>query len=152
MSQLEFLQEVLTDYEFDDLTEIMNFSLDPKIDLEKLQESIALASFHQSKLTKIMFKIRLMYADLETEFESWHSRQFHSIAEDYDGFPELLKTTKDYEREIRKLSEYKATKSLLRKMEQTIHAMQTKEKELSAFDWKVKGIIDLHKIQHNIMY
>jgi len=152
MSQLEFLKEVLTEQEFMDLEEIMNFSLDPKIDLEILQEKIAFASFHQSKLTKMMFKIRLMHADLETEFESWHSHQFHTIAEDFDGFPELLKTPKDYDREIKKQAEYKSTKSLLRKMEQTIFSMQAKEKELTAFDWKVKGIIDLHKIQHNIMY
>jgi len=152
MSQLEFLKEVLTEDEFSDLEEIMNFSLDPKIDLEILQEKIAFASFHQAKLTKMMFKIKLMYADLETEFEAWHSAQFHDVAENFDGFPELLKTPKDYEREIKKKSEYKATKTLLRKMEQTISSMQSKEKELSSFDWKVKGIIDLHKIQHNIMY
>ena len=152
MSQLEFLKEVLTEDEFSDLEEIMNFSLDPKIDLEILQEKIAFASFHQAKLTKMMFKMKLMYADLETEFEAWHSTQFHNVAENFDGFPELLKTPKDYEREIKKDSEYKATKTMLRKMEQTISSMQTKEKELSAFDWKVKGIIDLHKIQHNIMY
>ena len=152
MSQLDFLTEVLTEDELYDLKEILNFSLDPEIDLEKLQEKIALANFHQSKLTKIMLKIRLMHADLETEFEHWYSSQFHVVAENFDGFPELLKNPKDYDREIKKDDQYKATKSILRKMEQVIHAMQVKDKELSSFDWKVKGIIDLHKIQHDIMY
>ena len=152
MSQLTFLEDVLTDQELSELVEIMDFSLDPKVDLEELPEIIALAGFHQAKLTKIILKIRLMYSDLETEFEYWHSNQFHKVAEEYDGFPELLKTAKDYEREIKKDSEYKATKKLLRKMEQIAKTLESKEKELGSFDWKIKGIIDIQKLKYKIMF
>lgn len=149
---LSFLQEILTETDISDLREILDFSLDPKIDLENLQEKIAFANYFQAKLTKIIFKIRLTYVDLETEFESWFSIQIHQVATEYDGFPELLKTHKDYEREIKKHDEYTATQKILRKLEQTIKSLETKEKELAQFDWKVKGIIDIHKIQHNIIY
>lgn len=149
---LSFLQDILTDTDISDLREILDFSLDPKIDLGNLQEKIAYANYFQAKLTKIIFKLRLTHADLETEFESWFSIHIHNVVNEYDGFPELLKTHKDYEREIKKNNEYTATQKILRKLEQTIKSLETKEKELSQFDWKIKGIIDIHKIQHNIMY
>lgn len=149
---LSFLTDVLSAKEFKDLEEILDFSLDQKVNLENLQEKISLANFYQSKLTKIIYKLRLMHVDLEVDFDSWVSTEIHTVAIEYDGIPELLKTHKDYEREIKKMSEYIEYKKLLDKISVSIKSLETKEKELSAFDWKVKGIIDIHKIQHNIMY
>lgn len=152
MPELEFLSEILSDNELSDLSEILDFSLDPNIDLEQLQKTVALSNFHQVKLTKILLKLKMLHVDEETEFEAWHSEQFHEVAMDYDGQAELLKTAKDYEREIKKLPEYKSYKSGIRKLEKIIEIMHAKEKEFNSFDWKVKSIIDLHKLQHNIMY
>ncbi len=149
---LKYLEIILTEKEISDLREILDFSLDTKIDLEQIQEKISLSNYFQSKLTKILLKIRLIYADLETEHENWCSIEIHNIVHTYDGFPELLKTPKDYERELKKHPDYLSDKTILRKLEQTILSLTSKEKELAQFDWKVKGIIDIHKIQNNIMY
>jgi hypothetical protein len=149
---LTFLKEILTDSQIYELTEILDFSLDPKVKLEEIQEKIALANYHHAKLTKIIFKLRLSHADLEIAFDNWYAIEIHNVASEYDGFPELLKTHKDYEREIKKFPEYVDNKKLLDKINVTIKSLESKEKELSSFDWKVKSIIDIHKIQHNIMY
>lgn len=149
---LNFLKKILTDSEISDLREILEFSLEPKIQLEKLQEKIAYSNYFHSKLNKIIYKLRLTHAELEIEYDHWYSVEIHNLALDYDGSPELLKTHKDYEREIKKLPDYKLNKTLLDKIQATIKSLESKEKELAAFDWKVKGIVDIHKIQHNIMY
>jgi len=149
---LDFLTEVLSEKDLEDLRGILDFSLDPKIDLEKLQEKISLANYYQSKLTKITYKLKLMKVDLSIEFDKWYSEQIHNVVIDYDGFPELLKTHKDYMRELKRHPEYVETQKILQKLEATIESLQSKEKELGQVDWKAKGIIDIHKIQHNIMY
>jgi len=149
---LSFLEEILEPKEIVELREILDFSLPRKIELNSLQEKIALANYFQSKLTKIIYKLRLSHTDLEIGYESWHAIEIHNVAIDYDGSPELLKTPKDYERELKKLAEYAINKSLLNKILVSIKSLESKEKELAAFDWKVKGIIDIHKIQNNIMY
>ena len=59
-----------------------------------------------------------------------------------------MKTHKDYEREIKKFPEYAEYKKLLDKVGVSIKSLEAKEKELASFDWKMKGIIDIHKIQH----
>ena len=149
---LAFLTEILTPKEVLELQEILDFSLNPKIELENLQEKIALANFYQAKLIKIIYKLRLTHIDLEIAFEQWFAAEIHNVAIEYDGAPELFKTHKDYEREIKKFPEYAEYKSLLEKVQVSIKSLESKEKELSSFDWKEKGIIDIHKIQHNIMY
>lgn len=149
---LDFLNAVLSDREIQELREILDFSLDTKIELNKLQEKIAFANYHHSKLTKIIYKLRLIYVDLEIAFEQWTSMEIHNVSLNYDGIPELLKTPKDYDREIKTLDEYKAYKTLLDKVAVSIKSLESKEKELSSFDWKVKGLIDIHKIEHNILY
>lgn len=149
---LDFLKEILTKKEIIELREILDFSLDTKIELEKLQENIAFANYFHSKLTKIIYKLRLAHVDLDIAFENWYAVEIHNVALAYDGSSELLKTHKDYEREIKKFPEYVEYKTLLDKTSVSIKSLESKEKELSAFDWKVKGIIDIHKIQHNILY
>jgi hypothetical protein len=149
---LAFLKEILTTTEITELGEILDFSLDTKIKLENLQEKIAFANFYHSKLTKILYKLRITHTDLEIAFDVWCSDEIHNVAIEYDGIPELLKTHKDYEREIKRLPEYSEYKKLLDKINVSVKSLESKEKELSSFDWKVKGIIDIHKIQHNIMY
>lgn len=149
---LDFLTEILTEKEISELREILDFSLNPKIELEKVQEKIAYANFFQSRLTKIIYKLRLAETDLDIGYDNWYSTEIHNVAIDYDGLPELLKTPKDYEREVKKLPEYVEYKTLLKKVKVSVKSLEAKEKELAAFDWKVKGIIDIHKIQHNIMY
>ena len=52
---LSFLKEILTEKELSDLGEILDFSLNTKIDLEKTQEHIAHANYYHSKLTKIIY-------------------------------------------------------------------------------------------------
>jgi len=148
----DFLEEILDEREIKDLEEILDFSLTEKLNHEELAEKIAVSNFLQVKLTKILLKLKLLEADLEVEFDTWFSSQFRTIAEEYDGIPELLKTSKDYEREIKTLDEYKATKKALKKLEAIISVLQTKEKEFNAFDWKVKSIIDLEKIKNNLSY
>lgn len=147
-----FLEEVLSEKDVADLHDILGFSLDPKVELEKLQEKISLANYYQSKLTKILYKLRLMMVDYEVELDQWYSEQIHEVPNDYDGFPELLKTPKDYLREVQRLPDYVENKKILRKLEETIKSLEEKQKELGQVDWKAKGIIDIHKIQHNIMY
>lgn len=149
---LEFLTDILKKQEITELREILAFSLDTKIELETLQEKIAFANFYHSKLTKLLYKLRLAHVDLELAFENWYAVEIHNVALSYDGFPELLKTHKDYEREIKRFPEYVEYKGLLEKVGVSIKSLESKEKELSGFDWKVKGIIDIHKLQHNIMY
>ena len=149
---LDFLTEILTEEDFRYLNEILDYSLDRQVDLEKLQEKISVGNYLQSKLTKIIFKLRIAHAELEVEFDSWVATEIHNVAADYDGFPELLKTMKDYERELRKNDEYNATKKAVKQLEQAIKSLESKEKELGQLDWKIKGILDIHKIQHNIMY
>jgi hypothetical protein len=149
---LEFLTDILSTKEITELREILTFSLDTKIELETLQEKIAFANFYHSKLTKLLYKLRLAHVDLELAFENWYAIEIHNVALAYDGFPELLKTHKDYEREIKRFPEYTEYKGLLEKVGVSIKSLESKEKELSGFDWKVKGIIDIHKLQHNIMY
>lgn len=149
---LDFLKEILSEKEIQELREILDFSLETKIELEKLQEKIAFANFFHSKLTKIIYKLRLAHVDLEVAFDNWYAIEIHNVALEYDGFPELLKTHKDYEREIKKFPEYVEYKKLLEKVNVSIKSLEAKEKELASFDWKMKGIIDIHKIQHNILY
>jgi|SaaInlStandDraft_4_1057021.scaffolds.fasta_scaffold11874_4 hypothetical protein len=149
---LDFLKEILTKKEVEELREILEFSLNPKTELDKLQEKIAFANYFHSKLTKIIYKLRLTHTDLEIAFENWYAIEIHNVAMDYDGFPELLKTHKDYEREIKKFPEYVEYKSLLDKVQVSIKSLESKEKELASFDWKVKSIIDIHKIQNNLIY
>lgn len=149
---LDFLKEILTEKEISELREILDFSLDPKIDLSKLQEKIAYANFYHSKLTKIIYKLRLTHTDLDVAYDNWYAIEIHNVAMEYDGLPELLKTHKDYEREIKKFPEYVEYKKLLDKVQTSIKSLESKEKELASFDWKMKGIIDIHKIQHNILY
>lgn len=149
---LDFLKEILTKKEIQELREILDFSLEPKIEIDQLQEKIAFANFFHSKLTKLIYKLRLIHVDLEVTFENWYAIEIHNVALSYDGFPELLKTHKDYEREIKKFPEYAEYKKLLDKVGVSIKSLEAKEKELASFDWKMKGIIDIHKIQHNIMY
>lgn len=148
----EFLEEVLSEKDVNDLKNILEFSLDSKVDLENLQEKISLANYYQSKLIKILYKLRLMMVDYEVELDQWYGEQIHNVAMEYDGFPELLKTHKDYMREIQRLPEYVDNKKVLRKLEETVRSLEEKQKELGQVDWKAKGIIDIHKIQHNIMY
>jgi len=152
MYHSHFLEEILSSNELNDLTEIMDFSLDKKIDLNKIQEKVAIGNFLQVKLNKIIYKLKMLYADLEVEYDIWYSTKYHIVIEEYDGFPELLKTPKDYEREIKKHPEFKEIKTLLKKFEYTITSLEMKEKEMNSFDWKVKGIIDLHKLINNIVY
>lgn len=149
---LDFLKEILTTREISDLREILEFSLTTKVDLEKVQEKISFANYYHSKLTKIIYKLRLTHTDLEIGFENWCAVEIHNVAMDYDGIPELLKTPKDYERELKKYPEYVENKKLLDKVQVSIKSLESKEKELASFDWKIKGIIDIHKIQNNIMY
>src|SRR5574344_775268 len=149
---LDFLKEILTKKEIQELREILDFSLEPKIEIEQLQEKIAFANFFHSKLTKLIYKLRLIHVDLEVTFENWYAIEIHNVALSYDGFHELLKTHKDYEREIKKFPEYAEYKKLLDKVGVSIKSLEAKEKELASFDWKMKGIIDIHKIQHNILY
>ena len=149
---LSFLKEILTEKEISELREILDFSLDTKIDLVKLQEFIAHANYYHSKLTKIIYKLRLNHADLEIAYDHWCSVAFHEIVENYDGMEDFLKTPKDFEREIKRLPEYKANKTLVDKIQASIRSLESKEKELASFDWKVKAIIDIHKIQHGIKY
>jgi hypothetical protein len=148
----EFLEEVLSEKDVKDLRDILDYSLDSKVELENLQEKISLANYYQSKLTKILYKLRLMMVDYEVELDQWYGEQIHNVAMEYDGFPELLKTHKDYMREIQRLPEYVENKKILRKLEETVKSLEEKQKELGQVDWKAKGIIDIHKIQHNIMY
>lgn len=149
---IDFLKDILKPKEFSELREILDFSLDPKIELKNIQEKIALANYFNSKLIKIIYKLKLFHADLEIEYDKWYSTEIHNVAVDYDGFPELLKTPKDYDREIKKTDEYVELKSMLNKINISIKSLESKEKELSSFDWKIKGIIDIHKIQNNVMY
>jgi len=149
---LAFLEDILNPKELSELREILDFSLNPKIELKDIQQKIALANYFNSKLIKIIYKLKLFYTDLEIEYEKWYSTEIHNIAIDYDGFPELLKTQKDYDREIKKNDEYVEYKSILNKVNVSIKSLESKEKELSSFDWKIKGIIDIHKIQNNLMY
>ena len=93
---LDFLKEILTKKEIQELREILDFSLEPKIEIEQLQEKIAFANFFHSKLTKLIYKLRLIHVDLEVTFENWYAIEIHNVALSYDGFPELLKTHKDY--------------------------------------------------------
>ena len=123
---LKFLEEILTTGEITDLEEILNFSLNPKMDLKVLEEKMIFSNYYQSKLTRIILKLRLINSDATTEFESWHSSQFHEVAINYDGQPHLLKDKKDYEREITRDSEYKATKAILRKLDELIIMLTVK--------------------------
>lgn len=148
----DFLSEILSKTDLSMLQEIIEFSLDTDIDLKDIQRKIAFANFYQSKLLKLLLKMRLAHADLETEFEAWNSKEIHNIAQDYDGSPDLLKNQKDYERELKAKVEHIETSKILKKLEQTIKSLESKEKELSQFDWKVKGILDIHKIEHNLLY
>lgn len=147
-----FLEEILTKKDFLDLKEILNFSLEPKVDLANLQEKISLANYYQSKLTKILYKIRLILVDYEVELDQWYSEQIHMVPHNYDGIPDLLKTPKDYLRELQKDQDYVENRKILRKLEETIKSLEEKQKELGQIDWKAKGIIDIHKIQNQIMY
>lgn len=146
------LEDLLTKKEMTELREILDFSLNQKIELQNIQEKISLANYFNAKLTKIIYKLRLIYTDIELEYETWFSQEIHNVAIDYDGIPELLKTQKDYERELKKHPEYIRFKKTLNKISVSIKSLESKEKELLSFDWKIKGIIDIHKIQHNIMY
>ena len=149
---LAFLKEILTEKELSELREILDFSLDTKIDLEKTQELTAHANYYHSKLTKIIFKLRLNHTDLEIAYDHWYSTTFHDTIDDYDGREEFLKTPKDFEREIKRLPEYKENKTLLNKIQVTIKSLESKEKELTSVNWSVKSIIEIHKIQHGIKY
>lgn len=149
---LSFLEEILTPKEISELREILDFSLDTKIDLKNIQEKIAFANYFNAKLTKIIYKLRLFHTGMEIEYDTWYATEIHNIAVDYDGFPELLKTPKDYDRELKKHPDYIQFKTTLNKVNVSIKSLESKEKELSAFDWKIKGIIDIHKIQNNIIY
>ena len=148
----EFLEEILSKKDVKDLQDILDYSLDSKVDLERLQEKVSLANYYQSKLTKILYKLRLLMVDYEVEFDHWYSEQIHNVAVEYDGFPELLKTHNDYMREIKRLPEYVENKKVLRKLQETVKSLEEKLKELGQVDWKAKSIIDIHKIQYNIMY
>jgi len=149
---LSFLNEILTEKEISDLREILDFSLSTKIDLAKTQELIAYANYYQSKLTKIILKLRLNHVDLEIAFDQWFAGAFHEVVDEFHGQEEFLKTQRDFEREAKKLPEYKTHKSLLDKMQMLIRSLESKEKEFTSFDWKIKAIVDIHKIQHNIKY
>lgn len=149
---LKFLEEILSEEEISDLEEILNFSLNPKADLKELEEKMIFSNYYQSKLTRILLKLRLINADAITEFEEWHATQFHEVAMDYAGQPELLKDKKDYEREIKRNSEYKATKSILRKLEELIVMLTVKDKELGQIQWIVGRIYDLEKLRNQIQY
>ncbi len=149
---LSFLEEILSEEEIADLEEILNFSLNPKADLKELEEKMIFSNYYQAKLTRILLKLRLINADAVTEFEAWHSTQFHEVANNYDGYPELLKDKKDYEREIKKDSEYKITKSILRKLDELVIMLTVKDKELGQVQWIVGRIYDLEKLRHGIQY
>ena len=149
---LKFLEEILSEEEIADLEEILNFSLNPKADLKELEEKMIFSNYYQSKLTRILLKLRLINADAITEFEEWHSTQFHEVAMDYDGQPELLKDKKDYEREIKRNSEYKVTKSILRKLDELVIMLTVKDKELGQIQWIVGRIYDLEKLRNQIQY
>lgn len=149
---LAFLKEILTEKELSELREILDFSLDTKIDLKKTQEHIAHAQYYHSKLTKIIYKLRLIHIDLEIAYDQWYSTAFHETIDNYDGREEFLKNPKDFEREIKGMPEYKEYKTLLDKIKVSIKSLENKDKELHSFDWKMKGIIEIHKIQHGIKY
>lgn len=149
---LQFLKELLPEKDIAELVELLDFSLNTKIDLSKLQEKIAFANYHHAKLSKIILKLRLVHSDLEVEFDNWISTEIHEVVMEYDGNPELLKTPKDYDRELKRSASYVSNKKMIGKLHMLIKSLESKEKELSSFDWKVKSIIDIHKIQHNIMY
>lgn len=149
---LKFLEEILTEQELEDLEEILDFSLNPKADLKELEEKMIFSNYYQSKLTRILLKIRLINSDAITEFESWHSSQYHEVAINYDGQSELLKDKKDYEREIKRDGEYKATKTILRKLEELIIMLTVKDKELGQIQWIVGRIYDLEKLRNQIQY
>ena len=149
---LKFLEAILTDEEIMDLEEILNFSLDPKANLKELEEKMIFSNYYQAKLTRILLKIRLINSDAVTEFESWYSSQFHEVAMDYDGQPELLKDKKDYEREIKRNSEYGSTKAILRKLDELVIMLTVKDKELGQVQWIVGRIYDLEKLRNQIQY
>ena len=148
----DFLNDILDDKEIIQLREILDFSLDPHIDLELLQEKIAFSSYHNAKLTNIVYKLRLAQIDLELAFDKWYAIEIHNVVLEYDGFPVLLKVPRDYDRELKKSPDYIENKRLLKKVDMAIKSLESKNKELTTFDWKVKGIIDIHKIRHNILY
>ena len=86
----KLLEEILTEDELNDLKEILDFSLDTNVVIDgTLQKTVAYSSFWQSKLVKIMFKLRLTYNELEVEFEHWAAKNVHAVAFNYDGRAEL---------------------------------------------------------------
>jgi hypothetical protein len=148
----KFLDEIFNKKEIEILKEILDFSLQPNQDLVELQKKIAFSSFYQTKLQSLLLKIKFFYSDFENEFEQWVSKQIHEIPYNYDGDEKLLKTIKDYERELKKTNEYKENKTILDKLNSLIKTLENKDKELNNFDWKVKNIIDIEKIKNGIGY
>ena len=149
---LKFLEEILSKAEIADLEIILDFSLTSEEEPAELQKKLSLADFYQAKLTRILLKLRLINADAVTEFEYWYSTQFHEIAVNYDGLPEFLKDKKDYDREIKKDAEYRVSKSMLRKLEELIHMLTIKDKELGQIQWVIGRRTDIEKLKHLIQY
>jgi hypothetical protein len=146
----DFLKEILSEKEIEMLKEILDFSLNQNQNLNDLQKKVAFSSYYQSKLQSIILKLKIFYSELETEFESWVANQIHEIPYQYDGDEKLLKSMKDYERELKRIDEYKENKKILLKLESLIKTLESKERELSNFDWKVKNIIDIEKLKNGI--
>jgi len=147
----EFLKEILNDKDYQQLKEILNFSLDKdNIEFKELQQRIAEANYFRSKLIKIILKLELLYSDLETELEQWKAEKIHEIPYEYDGQEQLLKNIKDYERELYRNKDFIKNQKDLKKLKSILNSLKLKENSLQSFDWVIKNIIDIEKIKNGI--
>jgi hypothetical protein len=147
----KYFKEIFSEKELDEMTEILEFNIGKEIDYSKLQEKIALSDFFHSKLLRYILKLKLVIDQLEVEYEKLKAEEVHEIAFNYDGLPELLKNSKDYERELNRIDEMNDIKLKLKRFKSFLDVLEKKIKELENINWHVKNIIEFEKLKNGLL-
>jgi len=142
----DILKEFYSDSELSLLEEAIQFSLPKEYKNENLAKYSGMANYYKAKLITFNSKLKFIITELETEFDYWYVNEYHEITLDYDGVPELLKTVKDYEREMRRKEKYKTLNNKIKQLKNAQSTIEEKIKDLSSIDWTIKNIIESIKL------
>lgn len=132
------------------LDEIMSFNLGDDLVLDNAIERLATSSFYQSKLSRINLSVLFMLSEMINEFEKYCATQIHEVTMDYDGKEALLKTLKDYERELYRYDDYQTFKEDIAYLTAVKEALKGKIDEFAQNQWIIKNFIDLEKLRRGI--
>jgi len=144
-------EQIFSEKELDEMNEILEFNIGKDIDYSELQKKIAFSDYFHSKLLKYILKLKFAIDYLKVEYDKMKAEEIHEITFNYDGLPDLLKNSKDYERELNRVETLNDIKLKLKRYESFLDVLEKKLKELENINWHIKNIIEFEKLKNGLI-